>query len=53
LDTLKFFTTICWEAKLISHAQCEELAKVLDEGGKMFGGWRKNLASSDNKNRTK
>ncbi len=49
LDTLKFFITTSWEAKLISHAQCEELAVVLDESGKMLGGWRKNVESHDNK----
>lgn len=52
MDTLKFFITICWEAKLISHAQCEELAVALDETGRMLGGWRKNLESHNNKNRT-
>lgn len=51
LDTLKYLITTCWEAKLISNTQCEELAVVLDEAGKMLGGWRKNIESQDNKNR--
>lgn len=52
LDTLKFLSSIAWEAKLISHKQFEEVAAKLDEVGKMFGGWRKNLEYSEKKNRT-
>ena len=43
LDTLKFIISIAWEAKYISHQQYEKLALNLDEVGKMFGGWRKQL----------
>ena len=50
LDTLKFLISITWEAKLISHKQCEDIALKLDEVGRMFGGWRKNLGSPDKKN---
>lgn len=50
LDTLKFLISITWEAKLISHKQCQDIALKLDEVGKMLGGWRKNLENSDKKN---
>jgi len=50
LDTLKFLIHISWEAKFISHKHYEEIALKLDEVGKMFGGWRKNLGSLEKKN---
>ena len=50
LDTLKFLITIAWEAKLISHKHYEEIALKMDEVGKMFGGWKKNLDTSQKKN---
>ncbi len=43
LDTLKFLITVGWEAKLISNKHCEELSTKLNEVGKMFGGWKKNI----------
>jgi len=43
LDTLKFFISVAWEAKLISHKQYEEIAIKLNEVGKMFWGWKKSL----------
>lgn len=52
LDTLKFLVYIGWEGKLISHKQYAAIAPKLDEIGKMFGGWKKNLANPDKKNRT-
>ena len=52
LDILKFFVSIIWEAKLISHKQYEELATRLDEIGKMFWGWKKSLDTPKKKNRT-
>jgi len=52
LDTLKFLVSVAWEAKLISHKQCEEIAIKLDEIGKMFGGWKKNIDNPEKKNRT-
>ncbi len=52
LDTLKFLLSIAWEAKLISHKQFGDVAAKLDEVGKMFGGWRKNLEYAEKKNRT-
>jgi hypothetical protein len=51
VDTLKFLVSVAWEGKLISHAQCENVAKKLDEIGKMLGGWKKNLEHPDRKNR--
>jgi hypothetical protein len=52
LDTLKFLVSVTWEAKIISHKQFEEIALKLDEAGKMFGGWKKNLSNPEKKNRT-
>ena len=43
LDVLKFLVSVAWEGKLISNRQCEEISVKLDEIGKMFGGWKKNL----------
>ena len=43
LDTLKFLVHIAWETKLVSHKQYEEIAPTLDEIGKMFGGWKKQI----------
>ena len=51
LDVLKFFVSVIWEAKLISHKQYEELATRLDETGKMFWGWKKSLENLEKKNR--
>ncbi|MFO0704723.1 MAG: four helix bundle protein [Candidatus Andersenbacteria bacterium] len=51
LDTLKFLLATAWEAKHISNHQYELVALKLEEVGKMFGGWKKSLATS-NKNRT-
>lgn len=52
LDTLKFLISVAWEGKLISHKQCEDIAMKLDEIGKMFGGWKKNVENPEKKNRT-
>lgn len=51
VDTLKFFVSVAWEGKLISNAHCENVATKLEEIGKMFGGWKKNLANPEKKNR--
>lgn len=51
LDTLKFLVSIAWEGKLISNKHCEAVASKLEEVGKMFGGWKKNLANPEKKNR--
>ncbi len=52
LDTLKFLVSVSWEGKIIPNGKYEELAKKLDEAGKMFGGWKKNLDNPQKKNRT-
>lgn len=52
LDTLKFIISVAWEGKLISNKHCEDVALKLDEVGKMFGGWKKNLDNPEKKNRT-
>jgi hypothetical protein len=46
LDTLKFLIAIAWEAKFISHKQYGQLAVMLGEIGRMFGGWKNNAAST-------
>lgn len=51
IDTLKFLVSVAWEGKLISNAHCEQVALKLEEIGKMFGGWKKNLENSEKKNR--
>ena len=43
MDTLKFLISVAWEGKVISNRHCEEISIKLDEVGKMFGGWKKNL----------
>lgn len=52
LDTLKFFIAVAWEGKFISNKQCEDIVMKLDESGKMFGGWIKNIDSPRKKNPT-
>lgn len=49
LDTLKFFISVAWEGKFISNTQYETIVLKLDEVGKMFGGWVKNIDSLQNK----
>jgi hypothetical protein len=51
LDTLKFLISVAWEGKLISNKHCEEVGSKLEEIGKMFGGWKKNLNNPEKKNR--
>ena len=51
LDTLKFLVSIAWEGKLISNGHYENVALKLEEVGKMFGGWKKNLNNPEKKNR--
>ena len=52
LDTLKFLVSVAWEGKLISNKQYEDVAQKLEEVGKMFGGWKKNLDNPEKKNRS-
>ena len=49
LDTLKFFISIAWEGKFISNKQYEDIVIKLDEVGKMFGGWVKNIDTLQHK----
>lgn len=51
LDTLKFLISVAWEGKLVSNNQNQNISLILDEVGKMFGGWKKNLQTPRNKNR--
>lgn len=50
LDTLKFIVSIAWEGRLISSKHYEDVASKLEEAGRMFGGWKKNL-NNPKKNR--
>ena len=43
LDILKFFLQIAWENKLIPTEKYAELCTLLEEIGRMFGGWRRGL----------
>lgn len=43
LDTLKFLVSVAWEGKVISNKHCEDVSVKLEEVGRMFGGWKKNL----------
>lgn len=45
LDSLRFFLQIAWESKLIHPQQYAELAKHVEEIGRMTGGWRKGILS--------
>ncbi len=51
LDTLKFLISVAWEGRLISNKHCEDVTSKLEEVGKMFGGWKKNLSNPEKKNR--
>jgi hypothetical protein len=51
LDTIKFLASVAWEGKIISNKQYEDVALKLEEVGKMFGGWKKNLNNPEKKNR--
>ena len=42
-DLLKFFLQIGWEHKVIDHKRYGALILLLDEVGRMLGGWKKNL----------
>lgn len=53
LDTLKFLISIAWEGRLVANNQHQDISLVLDEVGKMFGGWKKNLQLPSKKNRAR
>ncbi len=42
-DLLKFFLQIMWEHKIIDHKQYGSLILLLDEIGRMLGGWKKDI----------
>lgn len=42
-DLLKFFLQIGWEQKAIDHQKYGSLIPLLDEVGRMLGGWKKNI----------
>lgn len=43
LDSLKFFTQIAWENRLIHTTKYAELSQKLEEIGRQLGGWRRGL----------
>ncbi len=43
-DLLKFFLQIAWEHKIVDHTAYGKFIILLDEVGRMLGGWKKNLA---------
>ena len=47
-DLLKFFLQIGWEHKIIDHKSYGALIILLDEVGRMLGGWKKNLGDKTN-----
>jgi hypothetical protein len=42
-DLLKFFLQLGWEQKVLDHKIYGQLILLLDEVGRMLGGWKKNL----------
>jgi hypothetical protein len=42
-DLLKFFLQLGWEQKVLNHTIYGQLIILLDEVGRMLGGWKKNL----------
>jgi hypothetical protein len=42
-DLLKFILQIGWEHKVLDHTTYGKLIILLDEVGRMLGGWKKNL----------
>jgi hypothetical protein len=42
LSQLKHWSRVCLELKLLSLGQYEHLARMLDECGRLLGGWLKN-----------
>jgi len=43
LDSLKFFLQLAWENKCLATNKYTELSELLDEIGRMLGGWKKGL----------
>lgn len=42
-DLIKFFLQIAWEEKICDHKKYAELILLLDEVGRMLGGWKRHL----------
>jgi hypothetical protein len=42
-DLLKFFLQLGWEQKVLDHTIYGQLILLLDEVGRMLGGWKKSL----------
>jgi hypothetical protein len=45
LDTIKFFTQLSWEGKLITTEKYSILLSGLEEIGRQLGGWKKGVES--------
>ncbi len=43
LDGVKFFLQIAWENKCVPNEKFIALSEMLDEIGRMIGGWKKGL----------
>lgn len=43
LDSLKFFTQLAWESKIIATSKYSDLITKLEEVGRQLGGWEKGL----------
>lgn len=43
LDNLKFFLQLAWENKCLTDAKYASLSELLNEIGRMLGGWKKGL----------
>ena len=48
LQQMRVLLRICFEKRLVSASQYEELARGLDAAGRMLGGWRKAEAAGAN-----
>jgi len=42
-DLIKFFLQIAWEEKILDHKKYSEHILLLDEVGRMLGGWKRHL----------
>ncbi|MBI4812003.1 four helix bundle protein [Candidatus Falkowbacteria bacterium] len=42
-DLVKFLLQLCWEQKIINHSKYGALTLLLDETGRMLGGWKRSL----------
>jgi hypothetical protein len=42
-DLIKFFLQITWEQKILDHKQYGDLIVLIEEVGRMLGGWKKDI----------